>query len=280
MKRFIILFLLLLLIVNFAYRVDLKKSAHRFIGELMYFPSGQAVRALSMGFYAALADLIWLRFVQYYGEHRLTDSKYDLMYHILDILTTLDPYFAHAYTLGSLMLTHDANRPDRARALLKKGMIAMPEDWRIPFVYGFIHYVFTIDYRVAEAYFRISAQKPNAPDMPRFWAGYMLSEKLGDLETALALWIYFYQTSDNPEEKAIAEIKIKETQMELDIQFLSKKVEEFTKKFGYQPFYLKELVTHGTIDAIPPEPHGEDYRYIIRRGKVISTWQIRLLKNT
>ncbi len=241
----------------------------------MYFPSGQAVKALSMGFYAPLADLVWLRFIQYYGEHRLTDAKFDLMYHILDILTTLDPQFIHAYTLGGLMLTSDAKRPEWARALLKKGMVAMPDDWRIPFVYGFIHYVFTVDYRTAEAYFRISTQKPNAPEMPKYWAGYVLFKKLGDLKTALALWLYFYEISENPEEKAIAEVHIQEIQTELDIQFLNSKIEEFKNETGRDPFYLKELVIHGLIDSIPADPHGKDYEYIIRKGKAISTWLIR-----
>jgi hypothetical protein len=274
MKRYILLFLLLLLIMNLAYRVDLREPPHRLVGELMYFPSGQAVRALAMGFYAPVADLIWLRFVQYYGEHRLTDAKFELMFHILDILTTLDPYFAHAYTLGSLMLTYDAKMPSRARDLLKKGMSAMPDDWRMPFMYGFIHYVFSVDYRVAEVYFRISAQKANAPEMPRFWAGYVLQKKLGDLETARALWIYFYKTSKNPEERAIAEIKIKEVQMTIDVEALNARVDEFEKRFGYRPFYLRELTRLGVIDSIPAEPHGDQYRYIIRKGRVISTWQI------
>ena len=89
-KNIIVIILLLLLIVNFSYRIDLGKSPHELIGDLMYFPSGTALRALSMGFYAPLSDLVWLRFIQYYGEHRMSDAKFEFLYHILDILTTLD----------------------------------------------------------------------------------------------------------------------------------------------------------------------------------------------
>ncbi len=275
MKKIVILMLILLLIVNFAYRADLEKPPDQLLGELMYFPSGQAVKAFSMGFHVLLADLIWLRFVQYYGEHRLTDTKFALMYHILDVLTTLDPYFVHAYTLGGLMLVQEAKMPDQANALLRKGMLAIPEDWRLPFVYGFMHYVDEIDYRVAAAYFRISAQKPNAPDMPRYFASYILSKKLGNLEAALSLWTYFHRISRNPEEKAIAKAKIDEIQSELNKRFLNVKLEEFERSFGYRPFYLSELVTRGFIDSIPSEPHGDEYTYVIRNGKVTSTWFLR-----
>ncbi len=273
MKRFIILLLLVLLIANFAYRIDLRKSPHELVGELMYFPSGVALRALSVGLYAPLADFIWFRFIQYYGEHRLTDRKYEFMYHILDILTTLDSRFVYAYTLGGLMLTHDAKKLDQARMLMKKGMRAHPEEWRTPFIYAFIHYVFLKEYHVARTYFRLAAQKPDAPDIPKRWAAFTLYKKLGDLETARALWIDLYNTTDNQEEKEIALVYIEGITMKMDIEFLDKKIEEFRDTFGRRPIELQELVRYGLIDLIPPEPHGKEY--IIRQGKAFSTWKIK-----
>ncbi len=270
LKRIIFAILLLLLIANFAFRIDLKKSPHELIGELMYFPSGTAVRALSLGFYAPLADLVWLRFIQYYGEHRMTDARFDLMFHILDILTTLDPYFVHAYTLGALMLTHDANRPDQAKNLLKKGMYADYTEWRIPFVYGFIHYVFLHDYKTALAYLGIAAQKPKSTDMPKRWAGYIALKRIKDPKIALALWIDLYKNAKNPEEKKIAEMYIQEARMELDIEFLNQKIEEFKIRFGRLPYYIEELVKYNIVDSIPHEPHGD--RYILRKGRAYSTW--------
>lgn len=270
-KKIIFIISLILLIANFSYRIDLKKTSHELIGELIYFPSGTAVKSLSLGFYVPLADLVWLRFIQYYGEHRMTDARFDLMYHILDILTTLDPYFLHAYTLGALMLTHDANRPGQAMKLLKKGMQADYDEWRIPFIYGFIHYVFLRDYKTALSYFRLSSKSPRATDMPKRWAGYIALKRLRDTKTALALWIDLYNNAKNPEEKKIAEMYIQEARMDLDIEFLNNKIEEFKSKFGRAPYYLNELVISRLIDSIPAEPHGE--KYIIRHGRAYSTWQ-------
>lgn len=271
MKNIIVIILLLLLIANFSYRIDLGKSPHELIGELMYFPSGTALRALSMGFYAPLSDLVWLRFIQYYGEHRMSGARFELMYHILDILTMLDKQFVHAYTLGGLMLTHDAERPDQARTLLRRGMQANPDDWRYPFMYGFIHYVFLREYNVAQAYFRISAQKPNAPDMPKRWAAFVIYYRLGDLKPALALWLDLYNNTKNPEEKTIAEHYIKKIKMKIDIELLNKRIADFTKLTGRKPFNLKELIIYGIIDSIPTEPHG--CHYLLRNGEVYSTFQ-------
>jgi tetratricopeptide (TPR) repeat protein len=266
--------ILLAVIVFLAYRVDARKSPHELIGELMYFPSGTALRAVSMGFYAPLSDLVWLRFIQYYGEHRMTDVKFEFLYHILDILTTLDTRFTYAYTLGALMLTHDASSPDQAEKLLKKGMHENPDDWRLPFIYGFINYAFLGEHLTARAYFRIASLKPHAPDLPRRWAAFVTYFKLGDLKSSLALWIDLYNITENPEEKVIATYYIERISMKLDIQHLNQDVRTFMEKFGRLPNDLQELVISGTTESIPAEPHGE--KYYLRNGEVHSTWEDKL----
>ncbi len=272
-KRFIYIIIFLALIANLAYKIDISRSPHELIGELMYFPSGLAVKVLSLGYYAPLADIIWLRFIQYYGEHRMTDMRYDLMYHILDILTTLDPDFDHAYTLGALMLTHDAQKPDEAKKLLKKGMILTPTTWRYPFVYGFIHYVFLVDYDVAETYFRLASQKPGAPDYTKRWAAFTLYKKIGDLESALSIWLDIYNNCQDKVERGIAAYYIDKIKMMRDIEYLEKKIEIFKRQTGRAPVALRELVSTGIIKKTPKEPHGKKFEYVLRNGKVRSTWQ-------
>lgn len=270
MKKYIILVLLLAIVVNFAYRIDLKASPHELIAELMYFPSGVAVRALSVGMYGPLADLIWLRFIQYYGEHRMTDARFDLLYHILDILTTLDTRFVYAYTLGGLMLTHDAGRPDQAEKLLKKGMVHNPDEWRYPYMHAFINYVFMKNYTAAKTYFALASKKPGAPEMIKRWHAFVLYKKMGDLRTALQLWLDLYTTTENPEEKEIARVYIMQIKMELDLEHMNEQIIMFTNEMGRSPVSLRELVTHGYLDSIPTEPHGE--QFVIRKGRAVTTW--------
>ena len=194
-----------------------------------------------------------------------------MMYHILDILTTLDRHFTYAYTLGGLMLTHDAQRPDQAKKLLKKGMYAVHQEWRYPFIYGFIHYVFLKDYKVAQTYYRLAALKPNAPDMAKRWAAFVTYFKLGDKKTALKMWVDFYNSTDNPEEKTLAQSYINRITMDLDLEFLQQKVNIFKRKYDEPLYSLKQLVDRNLIDSIPIEPH--DGYYFLRSGKVCSSWQ-------
>ena len=107
-------------------------------------------------------------------------------------------------------------------------------------MYGFIHYVFLREHRIAQRYFRIASQKPDAPDTPKRWAAFVTYYRLGDLKTALALWLDLYNNTENPEEKAIAEQYIKKIKMKIDIELVNKKIEYITKLTARKKFYLKD----------------------------------------
>ena len=86
--------------------------------ELAYYPSGVHLRPATLGHADAAADLAWLRAVQYYGEHRASDNRFERMEHVFDILTTLAPGFVPAnFTLARMRLK--AGKPDEAVPYLK-----------------------------------------------------------------------------------------------------------------------------------------------------------------
>ena len=70
---------------------------------------------------AIVADIYWIRAVQYFGRTRLDarpGKSYDLLYPLLDITTTLDPQFNLAYRFGAVFLAEaypgGAGQPARA----------------------------------------------------------------------------------------------------------------------------------------------------------------------
>ena len=73
--------------------------------------SGQFVRQAAFEYRELAADLVWLRAIQYYGYHLMTDHKYEWLGHVFGILTTLDPRFIGAYHFGAMTLAWDARKP-------------------------------------------------------------------------------------------------------------------------------------------------------------------------
>ena len=87
------------------------------------------------------ADFVWLRGIQYYGYHLMSDRKYEWLGHVFGILTSLDPRFIGAYHFGAMTLAWDARKPHEAMDFLTTGMKTNPMSWQIPFDAGFICYM-------------------------------------------------------------------------------------------------------------------------------------------
>src|SRR5688572_27082886 len=148
-----------------------------------------------LGFDAVAADAYWIRAIQHYGGDRLGLSearkRYELLYPLLDITTTLDPHFNIAYRFGAIFLSEPypggAGRPDLAIALLKKGITARPTRWGYYHDVAFIHYWSRGDYQAAAEWFRRGAEQPNAPEWLLPVAASMLAEGK-DRASARYIW--------------------------------------------------------------------------------------------
>ena len=111
----------------------------------------------SSGYDALAADIYWIRALQHFGAERLAPPEhvrtYALLYPLLDLTTTLDPYFSIAYRFGAIYLGEPypggPGRPDLAIALLQKGLAAQPNKWQYMQDLGFVYYWHMRDYKSA-----------------------------------------------------------------------------------------------------------------------------------
>jgi hypothetical protein len=178
--------------------------------ELSYYPSGLALRPAVLGHAPLAADLAWLRAVQYYGEHRRTDNRFDRMYHVFDILTTLMPAFESAYVFGGFSLAQEGGDFPRAEALMLKGIERNPRSARLAFELGFLHYVRPGGRNLPQAaeWFERASHLPGAPPSARTFAAYA-RQHTGDLGVARALWVTVRDGSPNAylREMAVREIE-------------------------------------------------------------------------
>src|SRR4029434_1659866 len=96
-----------------------------------------------------------------------SDHSYALLYPLLELTTTLDPYFDVAYQFGALFLAErppgGPGRPDLAVKLLERGIQVQPDDWRLYQAVGFVHYWSNRDYAKAAEWFRRASRLPKAP---------------------------------------------------------------------------------------------------------------------
>jgi tetratricopeptide (TPR) repeat protein len=163
--------------------------------ELLYVRSPAVMKRAAFGYDAIAADLYWIRALQHFGEERLSPPEhrrtYALLFPMLDLATTLDPYFSIAYRFGSIFLGEPypggPERPDLAIALLKKGLAAQPAKWQYMQDLGFVYYWHMRDYRAAAAEFQRASEVPGAPNWLRPLAAVTLAEG-GHRNASRALW--------------------------------------------------------------------------------------------
>jgi hypothetical protein len=162
---------------------------------LLYVQSGPVMRRLTLSYDALAADVYWIRAIQHYGGDRLTSAqgrrRYELLYPLLDVTTSLDPYFNMAYRFGAIFLSEaypgGAGRPDQAVALLRKGIAAQPAKWQYYHDMAFVYYWHLRDYAAAASWFQRGASQPGAPEWLAPVSASMLARG-GDRTSARFLW--------------------------------------------------------------------------------------------
>jgi tetratricopeptide (TPR) repeat protein len=166
--------------------------------ELSYYPSGRHLKAATLGHAETVADLAWLRAVQYYGAHRMNDNQFVRMGHLFDILTSLSPRFEPAYVFGGFALAQEGFDFPAAEALMLKGIDANPTSGMLAFQLGFLYYVRPggRDLRRAAEMFERAARQPDPPPQAERFAAFA-HQNAGDLRVAYSLWSRVAETSTN-----------------------------------------------------------------------------------
>lgn len=162
---------------------------------LLYVRSPEAAGRIVLGFDALAADVYWIRAIQHYGAQRIAPqggrADYSLLFPLLDLATTLDPYFNIAYRFGAIFLSEGypggPGRPDLAVQLLRKGIAAQPGKWQYYHDIGFVHYWALRDPTAAATWFKRAAEQPGAPNWLLPVAAAMLSQG-SDRTSARFLW--------------------------------------------------------------------------------------------
>ncbi len=180
----------------------------------LYYPSGRFLREAVVGYRELAADLLWFQTVQYYGAYR--KGEHDLRYFngLVDCVVTLDPRFVEAYYFGSLVASLDQGEIPHSVDLLKRGILANPDTWVLPFHIGFTYYVLLQDYERAATWFQLAARAPDTTDFARRFAAYAHG-RTGNLEDSLTLWQNLLETTSNPAMKDLAHRMIAECEAAL-----------------------------------------------------------------
>lgn len=182
------------LVVGAQREIDARLGRHRATEEALFVWSGKAVRLMAPGLENLMADLYWLRTVQYFGGQRVFDreKRLDLLEPLIEITTTLDPRFELAYRYGAIFLAEPrpqgAGQAEAALRLLEKGAREMPTSWKVRWDAGYFRHLFLGDPSGGARILLEAAEIDGAPDWLRTLAAAMTSKAPGERGFARVLW--------------------------------------------------------------------------------------------
>jgi hypothetical protein len=256
----------------FAASVGVQYARERYIPpppqdeSMLYVESAGAMSKLALGYDALLADVYWIRAVQYFGGTKLAERarrQHDLLYPLLDITTTLDPLFNIAYRFGAIFLSEGypapPGRPDLAVKLLDKGFRNNPVKWEYLYDAGFVHYWWTRDYPAAAAMFEKASQVPGSPEWMPGLAAATLSRG-GDRQGARFVWrqVFEHAEAEYMRENARRHLVQLDIMDELDV--INSLMARVAAELGVPVLTWDPLVQRGMLRRSPPvDPSGTPY---------------------
>ncbi len=232
---------------------------------VLWLRAGPAVSRSVLGFDALAADLYWIRTVVYFGRQRLSeaaDKNYDLLYPLLELVTSLDPRFTVAYRFGAIFLSEPPpggpGRSDQAIALLQRGVEVSPERWEYLHAIGFVHYWSHRDYTAAAHWLERASRIAGAPIWLTSTAALMRAEA-GDRASARLLWRQLHDSADDQSLRNLAQTRIAQFDALDALDALNEAVWRFEARRGRPARGWDELIAAGVLRRTPVDPAGVPY---------------------
>jgi tetratricopeptide (TPR) repeat protein len=243
--------------------------------EMLYLSSGETIKKMSLGLEGLVADIYWIRTVQYFGRKILEvnedgsvpDSRnirMDLLAPLLSIVVTLDPQHLSAYRFGAIFLPE--RDPRAAIDLLERGIRANPREWRLYQDLGYIYWQSGDYQKAAECYDSGSKVEGSAWWM-RDLAGVMRI-KGGSREMARAIYEQYYRDSDDPKIRSQAVDRLIQLRALDEIDALNGMLAQVRDRAGSCPASLRGLAPRLQAigvrlneEMLPIDPAGFPYLF-------------------
>jgi tetratricopeptide (TPR) repeat protein len=249
-------------------RIDSSSPREVIDDETLYFASGKTIKRMSLGLDGLVADVYWIRTVQYFGRKVLAEGdprsvKMALLANLLNIIVDLEPHHITAYRFGAVFLPDQD--PKAAVDLLEKGIKENPDEWRLYQDLGFIYW-HVRDYATASDVYERGSQIPGAPWWMRDLSGF-LKVKGGSRETAREIYNR-YLTSDDPNIRAQAIVRLNQIESLDELDAINQLLTRYKSETGRCPPNLRVLARWLAAMGVPldnnldpVDPDGYPYTF-------------------
>jgi len=248
--------------------------------QLLYLPTPQIVKALSLGNEGLAADVIYLWSIQYYSQFG-TNERFLYLERVFDLITDLDPRYFDAYRMGALIMQVEApgDLADKLRAVTRlydKGIAAMPDSWQLAETAAWDCYMTFKDVDLAIRYAEIAVRHPAAHHRIRRALGVWKDrEKTWTVDDSIAYWQQALAEAATPGEMLLTTSHLYDVIAARDRAALDPLLKTYLARFGACPRRWEDLVVVGALLAVPLDYAGNPYEIEPASCSLLASKRIR-----
>lgn len=217
-------------------------------GDLIFLPTPQQARLMSLGYATLVADYYWVKSLQYYMDPNQTQNRYKNLADFLEVVVGVDPDYEYAYKFAGLSIPFDTGRFHHVNTLrstrfLERGVARFPQNWQLRFLLAYNYLNYHHQPSKAAVQLEAAAALPGSPTYLKAFAARVYAVG-GELDRALEFAKGLAQTSTDPETKQMMEARVTELQVEKELRRIEASARAFKEQKGTFPT-LEELIASG-----------------------------------
>ena len=226
--------------------------------ELLYLPTPEMLKVLSVGNSGLMADVLYLWSIQYYSLFT-PHERFLYLETVYNLITDLDPRYFDAYRMGALIMqiqtVGDQTELQRAvQRIFDKGLRNLPDSWALGEAAAWDMFMRFKDRSAALHYAELAVAMPGAPPRIRRMVGvWRDAENVWTAEDSIRYWSQAVEEATDPMDRHVSQSKLFDAVVARDRQQLEPRLRAFADRYGRCPRQWRELVEAGLIAGIPTE---------------------------
>jgi hypothetical protein len=222
-------------------------------------PRKELLQVVGKSYLPVIVDYLWIQIVQATGRAWKAEEYRDI-YPYAELITDLDPRFDIVYRFAGSTLPTNLGREtwvntEESTRIVRKGLELFPNDLTLNVILAYNLSAFHKEYREAAQVLEHASRLPDAPDYLAPLATRLYAQS-GEVNAGLALAYSLADTAGDEQTRATFEKRIRDLEMEAELQRVDKAIDTFRQHFGVAPPDVETLLWLGMLERPPHDPEG------------------------
>jgi len=232
--------------------------------ELLYLPSPEMLKIMSLGNSGLAADVLYLWSIQYYSMFR-PHERFLYLETTYNLITDLDPLYFDAYRIGALIMEiqtggDQAQLKRAVRRLFDKGLENLPESWQLAEAAAWDFFMRFQDQEAALHYAEIAAVRPGAPARIKRMVGvWRDKERAWSIDDSIDYWRAAIDDAEDEYDRAMSVSHLYDAVATKDRKALEAVLAAYSRRNGHCAKGWDDVITAGLIREVPLDLMGNPY---------------------